>query len=101
MIATLVVPTATGRTGSHSLYILHCWPGFLLAHCVDLVNHYAEFEHSGGVAYADMLGRTNLIALVGGGQAPKFPDRNGKSSTVCPHVNYVHVMAAYDSDDMG
>ena len=29
------------------------------------------------MAYADMLGRTNLIALVGGGQAPRFPDRNG------------------------
>ena len=39
-----------------------------------------EFELTGGVVYADMLGRTNLIALVGGGQAPKFPDRNGERS---------------------
>ncbi len=36
-----------------------------------------DFELTGGVVYADMLERTNLIALVGGGQAPKFPDRNG------------------------
>ena len=42
-------------------------------HCI-----VAEFELAGGVAYADMLGRTNLVALVGGGQAPKFPDRNGE-----------------------
>ena len=38
----------------------------------------ADFELTGGVVYADMLERTNLIALVGGGQAPKFPDRNGE-----------------------
>ncbi len=39
----------------------------------------SDFELVGGVAYADMLGRSNLIALVGGGQAPKFPDRNGET----------------------
>ena len=38
---------------------------------------FSDFDLVGGVAYADMLGRTNLIALIGGGQAPKFPDRNG------------------------
>ena len=36
----------------------------------------------GGVVHAEMLGRTNLVAVVGGGQAPKFPDRNGK-----PYIN--------------
>ena len=36
-----------------------------------------DFEIVGGVAHAEMLGRTNLVAVVGGGQAPKFPDRNG------------------------
>lgn len=35
-----------------------------------------DFETTGGVAYAELLGRSNLIAVVGGGQAPKFPDRN-------------------------
>ena len=39
---------------------------------------HTDFELTGGVVYADMLERTNLIALVGGGQAPKFPDRNGE-----------------------
>ena len=36
-----------------------------------------DFETTGGVAYAELLGRSNLVAVVGGGQAPKFPDRNG------------------------
>ena len=39
--------------------------------------HTLDFEAVGGVAHAEMLGRTNLVAVVGGGQAPKFPDRNG------------------------
>ena len=37
-----------------------------------------EFDTVGGVSHAEMLGRSNLLAVVGGGQAPKFPDRNGK-----------------------
>ena len=36
-----------------------------------------EFDTVGGVSHAEMLGRSNLLAIVGGGQAPKFPDRNG------------------------
>lgn len=38
---------------------------------------FVEFDIVGGVSYAEMLGRSNLLAIVGGGQAPKFPDRNG------------------------
>ena len=36
-----------------------------------------DFDIVGGVGCAEMLGRSNLIALIGGGQAPRFPDRNG------------------------
>ena len=39
---------------------------------------FVEFDTVGGVSHAEMLGRSNLLAIVGGGQAPKFPDRNGK-----------------------
>lgn len=38
---------------------------------------FIEFDTVGGVSHAEMLGRSNLLAIVGGGQAPKFPDRNG------------------------
>ena len=30
-------------------------------------------DFNGGVAIAEMLGRTNYMALVGGGKQPKFP----------------------------
>ena len=45
--------------------------------CITLNLFNLDYEVSGGVVFADMLGRSNLIALVGGGQAPRFPDRNG------------------------
>ena len=42
--------------------------------------------------FADMLGRSNLIALIGGGQAPKFPDRNGElACTACVFYFHAHV----------
>ena len=40
----------------------------------------ADYETVGGIAHAEMLGRTNLLALVAGGATPRFPDRNGMSN---------------------
>ena len=37
-----------------------------------------DSETIGGIAHAEMLGRTNLLALVAGGTTPRFPDRNGQ-----------------------
>ena len=34
----------------------------------------SDFSICGSVSFATMLHRSNLIALVGGGQAAKFPD---------------------------
>lgn len=35
------------------------------------------YDVIGGIIHAEMLGRTNLLALIAGGTTPKFPDRNG------------------------
>lgn len=32
-----------------------------------------DIDFNGGIAIAQMLGRTNYMALVGGGKQPKFP----------------------------
>ena len=34
----------------------------------------------GGIKLAEMYYNSNLMALVGGGQAPKFSDQNGEFS---------------------
>ena len=61
--------------------------------------YFIEFDIVGGVSHAEMLGRSNLLAIVGGGQAPKFPDRNG---TVIYRVTMVKIMIIHSfSDDLG
>ncbi len=69
-----------GRIGKstfpHALQYIIQWP---------LVS-YPDFDLVGGVGCAEMLGRSNLVALIGGGQAPKFPDRNGEAEIIYLHM---------------
>ena len=48
--------------------------------CV-LFTFCVDFETVGGVGHVEMLQRSNLIVFVGGGQAPKFPLRQGTYDT--------------------
>ena len=41
-----------------------------------------DFETVGGVGHVEMLQRSNLIVLVGGGQAPKFPHHSGMNHSL-------------------
>ena len=48
----------------------------------------ADYETVGGVAHAEMMERTNLVAMVAGGVGPKFPDRNGNGGRGGEAVEY-------------
>ena len=43
-----------------------------------------DYDVIGGIAHAEMMDRTNLVALVAGGAAPRFPDRNGEDCNYQP-----------------
>lgn len=43
--------------------------------------YYKEFSDVGSIGSAEMLHRSNMIALVAGGQKPKYADNTGKSLT--------------------
>lgn len=39
---------------------------------------HTDYDTVGGISHAELLGRSNLLALVAGGATPRFPDRNGQ-----------------------
>lgn len=56
-----------------------------------------DFETVGGVGHVEMLQRSNLIVLVGGGQAPKFPHHSGMNYSLFHSFTHSLVMIWDDS----
>ena len=46
-------------------------------HCNVLLSDITGVELVGSVAHTEMLHRTNLLAIVGGGAMPKFAENTG------------------------
>lgn len=45
---------------------------------VTMIPFFSDFEEVGSVGRVEMLRRTNLIAFIGGGQSPKFSDKQSE-----------------------
>ena len=55
------------------ILLLLCWK----EHTCDyvIIIDMTECDEVGGVAHVEMLQRSNILAVVGGGRYPKYPDK--------------------------
>ena len=51
-----------------------------------MIGYISDTETVGSIACADMLFRTNLVAMVGGGSAPRFDEKAGTVGAMYCHA---------------